>query len=177
MWKGNGAGSSWAMLSRDSLRRLHSLVCLIHFICCPSVYRQLYWFSLGKSLTWLSSSPPFLLIQGQMFKFTPTLQPQLPGGGVGGLRTGWGHHPGQRVLLDPCAGGFPLACLGNWGFIVCYVHAVLTGHTLKALPFPSEEGGWKMRTWKFCPFLLFLSLRMLCFRRMLDCTIVESCPA
>lgn len=99
------------------------------------------------------------------------------GGGVGGLRTGWGHHPGQRVLLDPCAGGFPLACLGNWGFIVCYVHAVLTGHTLKALPFPSEEGGWKMRTWKFCPFLLFLSLRMLCFRRMLDCTIVESCPA
>lgn len=79
--------------------------------------------------------------------------------------------------VGPYADGFPLACLGNWGFIVCYLHAVLTGHTLKALLFPSEEGGWKMRTWKFCPSLLFLSLRMLCFRRMSDCTIVESCPA
>lgn len=107
-----------------------------------------------------------------MFKFTPTLQPQLPGG-AGGTEDRVGAPARTEGSAGPCAGGFPLACFGNWGLIVCYLHAVLTSQK-KALPFPSEEGGWKMRTWKFCLFLLFFSLRMLCFRRTSDCTIVES---
>lgn len=83
-----------------------------------------------------------------MFKFTPTLQPQLRG-----AEDRVGAPAGTEGSAGPCAGGFPLACLGNWGLIVRFLHAVLTGRTLKALPFPSEEGGWKMRTWK----VLFIS--------------------
>lgn len=71
-----------------------------------------------------------------MFKFTPTLQPQLRG-----AEDRVGAPAGTEGSAGPCAGGFPLACLGNWGLIVRFLHAVLTGCTLKALPFPSEEGG------------------------------------
>lgn len=51
---------------------------LTHFICCPSVYRQLYWFSLGKSLPWLPSSP-LLLIQSQNVQIHTCVPTPAPG--------------------------------------------------------------------------------------------------
>lgn len=55
-----------------------ALVCLTHFICCPSVYRQLYWFSLEKSLPWLPSSP-LLLIQPQNVQIHTCVTTPAPG--------------------------------------------------------------------------------------------------
>lgn len=63
-----------------------------------------------------------------MFKFTPTLQPQLQG-----AEDRVGAPAGTEGSAGPCAGGFPLACLGNWGLIVRLFHAVLTGRTLVKL--------------------------------------------
>lgn len=55
-----------------------ALVRLTHFICCPSVYRQLYRFSLGKSLPWLPSSP-LLLIQSQNVQIHTCVPTPAPG--------------------------------------------------------------------------------------------------
>lgn len=64
-------------------------------------------------------------------------------------------------MLGPVQVPSPSPALGNWGLFICYFQAVLTRHSLNALPFPGEEeGGQKMRNGKVLSifFCLFLSL-------------------
>lgn len=48
----------------------------------------------------------------------------------------------------------PLLALRKWRPFIYYLRTVLTGHSLNALPFSSEEGGQDMRNLK----VLFISL-------------------
>lgn len=107
VWKGNWGWSPWAVLSRlpEAQHR-----CLTHFICCPSVYRQLYWFSLGKSLTWLLPSPLFL-IHAQTVQVHTHVATPAPG-----AEDRVEAPTGQRVLLGHKQAASPLLALGTgWG--------------------------------------------------------------
>lgn len=118
------------------------LVCLTHFICCPSVYRQLYWFSPGKSLPWPPFSP-LLLIHPQNVQVHTRVAALAPGteDRMGAPALALIGFCGTEGSAGPRAGGFPLPALGNWGLFIYWLHAVLTGHVLNALPFPGEEEG------------------------------------
>lgn len=114
-----------------------ALVCLTYFICCSTVYRQLYWFSLGKSLPWLPSSP-LLLIQPQNVQIHTCVT-------ILALRAEdrIESTSQDRGFCWAMCRWFPLSVHKNLGLFICYLHAVLIGHILSDLPFPSEEGGWK----------------------------------
>lgn len=98
----------------------------------------------------------------RMFRFTPTVQARL-------LWMGWEYQPGQRVLLG-CMQVVSPCLLWELG-LICYLHAVCTGHVLNVFCFLVRKVDGKRGIGRFCPFLL--SLRMLCFRRMLYWTTVE----
>lgn len=76
-------------------------------------------------MPWLPPSP-LLLIRPQDVQVHPRAAILAPGAE-------------DRVLLGCVQVASSLPALGNWGLLTCYLHAVLTGHTLNALPFPVRK--------------------------------------
>ena len=156
VWNGSWGRSPGAVLSKASLRKLYSAG-VSYSICFPSVYRQLYWFSLGKSLTWLPRLTPFVDTSLECSSSHPHCNPCSCGQD--------GSNSRDRGFCWATCRWFPLACFGNWGLIICYLHAVCTGHVLNACHFLVRKVDGKWGIGRFCPF--HLSLRMLYFRGVL----------
>lgn len=85
--------------------------------------------------------PPLCGYIPRPFKFTAKLQAWPLG-----LRTGCERLPwcswassGQKVLPGHTQVAAPSTALGSWGPLICCLHALLSGQSLNALPFPRRK--------------------------------------